>query len=72
MVLVLGAMVWLYSSFLVAAVIVIAVYAAGGFALHRAGVNMFGRQRKVEHRRRSTYHTCIKCEQLVKELHETV
>ena len=64
-----GAVTWYFTSFLVAAGIAIAIYAAGGFSLHRAGINIFGRERKVEYQRRSSYHTCINCKQRVKEVH---
>jgi hypothetical protein len=64
-----GAVTLYFTSFLVAAGTAIAIYAAGGYFLHRAGINIFGRERKVEYQRRSSYHTCIRCQQRVKEVH---
>ena len=72
LVLVAVAVIWYFTSFLVAAGTAIATYAVGGYLLHRVGVNVFGRERKVEHQRMTSYHTCISCEKPVKELHESV
>ncbi len=55
-------------SFLVAAGIGLGTAAAAAFLLHRAGVNVFGRENKVVQPRVSTYHTCISCKEPVKEL----
>jgi hypothetical protein len=68
LVLTVSAVIWWFTSFLAAAAIAVAAYAGGGYVLHRAGVNLFGRQRKVEYKRKSTFHTCIKCQRQVKAL----
>jgi hypothetical protein len=67
-VLILTAVIWYFTSFLFAAAIALVAFAGGGFLLQRLGMNIFGRENKVEHPRRSTYYTCISCHQPVKEL----
>jgi hypothetical protein len=67
-VLVVSAFVWYFTSLLIAIGMAIAAFAGGGYWLQRRGVNIFGREITVEHQRKSTYHTCMHCEQAVKEL----
>ncbi len=69
LVLIVAAVTWYYTSLLVAAGTAIAAYVGGGFLLHRVGMNVFGRERTVEHPRKSSFHTCISCQLPVKELH---
>src|SRR5262245_53996616 len=38
------------------------------FGLHRAKVNVFGKENRLEQSRTSIYHTCISCKQSVREL----
>jgi hypothetical protein len=66
--LIASALSWYFYSFLVALAAAVIVFALGGLALQRLGLNIFGRERKVEHRRTSSFHTCIRCEQPVKRL----
>ena len=68
--LVVAAFLWYFSSsFLGAALIAAASYIGGGYWLQKkAGWNLFGQERKVEQHRKSSFHTCIKCQQRVKEL----
>jgi hypothetical protein len=67
---VLGAAVIWYgtSSFPWAIAIGIIAFAGGGYCLQRAGVNLFGQVRTVEHQRKSNFHACIRCQQPVKQL----
>jgi hypothetical protein len=65
---VVGALTWLLSSFLAALLISLGGFAGAAYALHRAGVNVFGREREVTQTRSSAFRTCICCEQPVKEL----
>jgi hypothetical protein len=65
--LLLAAVTWYFTSFL-AAVGTAIVFAAGGYLLHRAGLNLFGIERRVEHPRRSSFHECIRCKASVKEI----
>src|SRR5262245_24726409 len=53
---------------LAAAAIGLGAAAAAAFLLHRAGVNIFGREIQIVQPRVTTYHTCIRCERSVKEL----
>lgn len=69
--LVLILILWFFVSFWWALVIAIGVYFGGGYALQRAGVNLFGRTREVEFQRKSSYYTCVCCQQPVKELSQT-
>jgi hypothetical protein len=67
-VLVCGVLIWSFASFWATGGIALAAFAGGGYLLHRAGLNIFGRERQVEQRRKSSYHTCINCEKPVREL----
>jgi hypothetical protein len=70
-VLVLAAFVWYFSSwFLAAFATFLVVYAAGGYFIQRAGWNLFGSVRRVEHQNKSSFHTCIRCQQPVKEVRQ--
>lgn len=73
LVLILSGFVWYFSSsFLAAAATALIVYVAGGYCAHRAGWNLFGTVRKVEQSRTSSFHTCIRCVQPVKEVRQKV
>jgi hypothetical protein len=61
-------LVWYFTSFLIAFLLAVAVFAGGGYLLQRKGVNVFGTERTVERHRKSTYYTCVRCSQPVKEL----
>ncbi len=69
-ILVVAGFIWYFSAwFLAAALIAVLAYAGGGYLLQKqAGWNLFGTERRVEHQRKSAFHTCIKCQQPVKEL----
>lgn len=67
-VLIAAAATWYFTSFLVATGTAIIAFILGGFLLHRAGMNIFGRDRKVEQQRKSTFHCCISCQQPAKEV----
>jgi hypothetical protein len=66
--LVVFALAWILSSFLTALLIAIIGFAGSAYALHRKGVNVFGREREVTQARSSSHHTCICCQQPVKEI----
>jgi hypothetical protein len=42
--------------------------AVAAFLLHRAGVNVMGKENRIVQPRVTIYHTCISCKQPVKEL----
>jgi hypothetical protein len=56
-----------YSTVLVAAAIALGT-AIIGFLLHRAGVNIVGKDKQITWPRVSVYHTCIRCGEAVKEV----
>ena len=62
---------WYFSSLLIALLLAIVTYVGGGFWLHRIGLNIFGKQREVEQRRRTSSYKCICCGQGVKKLEVT-
>jgi hypothetical protein len=67
--LIVGGVTWYYSaSFLSALATAIALFAIGGFLIHRAGVNIFGGERRVTHELTSTHYTCVRCQQPVREV----
>lgn len=70
-VLIAFAVLWYYTSFLWAAGLAITAYVLGGYLLQKLGLNVFGRERKVEHPRKSSFHTCVSCNQTVKRLQQT-
>lgn len=63
-----GAVTWYYSSFILGALIALALHFGGGYGLQRAGLNIFGRERRVTYPRTSSFRTCICCQQTVKEV----
>jgi len=69
-VLVVGAVIWYFTSFWWGAGMAIVLYAGGGYGMQRAGLNLFGKTRQVEYQRKSEVHTCISCEEPVKVLRE--
>jgi hypothetical protein len=60
--------VWFFSSLLAATLTAFGLFLLGGGLLQMVGVNIFGKQRIVEHQRKSTYHSCISCDEIVKEI----
>jgi hypothetical protein len=71
LVILMTGMVWYFSWYLPALIFAIAAFVGGGYLFQSQGVNIFGREREVEHARKSSYYTCISCQQPVKELHRT-
>jgi hypothetical protein len=66
---VVGALTWILTfSFWTAVVILLGGFAGGAYALQRAGVNVFGRENEVKQARTTSYHTCICCQQPVREI----
>jgi hypothetical protein len=63
-----GACVWFFSSILSGVLSGIGLFLLGGGLLHMVGVNIFGWQRMVEHPRKSTFHSCISCGEIVKQV----
>jgi hypothetical protein len=61
--------VWSRETFWMAFLAAVGLFLAGSL-LQLFGINIFGRRRIVEHRRKSIQHRCISCGQLVKEVHE--
>jgi hypothetical protein len=57
---------WYYWTFQYALIASVMTFVLVGGLLHAIGVNIFGRQRVVEHPRTSAYHTCIQCGEAVK------
>lgn len=68
LVLLAAGLVWYFRSFNLAVQFAVVVFFAGGYLIHRLGLNVFGWERNVEHQRKSSYYTCLCCEQPVKEL----
>ena len=66
--LLLAIVVWAWTSFAWGLLFAILLYCIGGYLLNRLGINIFGRERKVEHQRKSRIYLCICCHQPVKEL----
>ena len=66
--LVAGVVTWFYSSFAVGALVAAGLYVAVGYGLQRAGLNIFGAERRVSQQRSSSFRTCICCQQTVKEV----
>lgn len=44
------------------------LFLVAGWGIHAAGLNIFGRVREVEQRRRSVFHSCLCCNRPVKEV----
>jgi hypothetical protein len=57
-----------YANFLIALGTAVVLFGGGGFALQKTGLNIFGRLRSVELTRKSSYYTCLGCQQPVREL----
>jgi hypothetical protein len=68
--LLLTALTWIASSFLLGFVVGLAAFAGGAYALERTGVNVFGREFEVSQPRSTACNTCICCEQPVREIRE--
>lgn len=60
--------VWAWTSFAWGLLFAILLYCVGGYLLHSLGVNIFGRERRVEHQRKSRVYLCLCCQEPVKEL----
>ena len=67
---ILAVLTWLASSFSVGVFFGIAAFGGGAYALHRAGINVFGRENEISQPRSSTYHTCICCHQSTREIRD--
>lgn len=63
--------VWSWSSFQWATLFALVTFGLGGLVLHSLGINIFGRERRIEHPRKSFVHHCISCREPVKELQIT-
>ena len=70
LVLIVSGFLWYFSSSFVAAILfAIMVYAGGGYFFQKMlGWNLFGAERLIEQQRKSSFHTCVHCQQPVKEL----
>lgn len=60
--------VWYFSFLQAAAWTAAGVFVLGGGLLQLLGVNIFGRNRIVEQQRKSTYHSCISCGEVVRQI----
>jgi hypothetical protein len=58
---------WIFTRFLPAALIALAICAGGAYLISRAGGSLFGRENKVFQARISSHNACISCQQAVKE-----
>lgn len=58
---------WYYWSLQNALITSVTLFVLGGGLLQSIGVNVFGKQRTVEHPRTSEYHSCIQCGEAVKK-----
>ena len=63
-----AAFIWDWTTFRWAVFFVLVGFPVIGILLHRWGFNVFGRERRVEHRRTSRFRHCRCCQQQVKEL----
>ena len=66
LVLVLAAILWVWTSFLWALLFAVVVYTVSGYLLHARGFNIFGRERRVEHERKGHFYACLCCHEPVK------
>jgi hypothetical protein len=66
----LAVLTWIASSFSAGLIIGITLFAGGAYALHRAGINVFGREREIAQPRSSAYYTCICCQHPAREIRE--
>ena len=60
--------IWYRDSLTTASLAALGLFFVGGGILHLAGLNIFGRNRTVEHPRKSTFYSCISCGQVVKKI----
>ena len=60
--------IWSWLSLETAMLCVLIGFPLIGYLLHLAGLNIFGKKRRVEHLRKSRFHRCICCDQRVKEI----
>lgn len=67
LVLLFATFVWTASSFMASLIFAVLTFAGGGYALHLAGINVFGRERHIEHPRTSICQICIKCGENVRQ-----
>ncbi len=65
-----AAVTWFYTTFLTAVFTAIIAFAGGGWFLQQIGMNVFGRETRIEHRRKKQLHTCIRCHQQTKMVAE--
>jgi hypothetical protein len=63
-----GSVAFFFATFWVAAGIGLGAAMAAAFLLHRAGVNVFGKETRIVQPRVSSYHTCVSCKEAVKEM----
>jgi hypothetical protein len=68
--LIVGGLSWYYywAQWLPSALTALGVFVLGGNFIHNLGLNIFGGRREIVEQRTSTYHTCIRCHQRVKEV----
>jgi hypothetical protein len=59
---------WYFYSLQIAAVSTVGGFIIGGLLLHWSGINIFGMNQIVEHQRKSPYHCCICCGEVVKKI----
>jgi hypothetical protein len=68
---VLAVLTWIAGSFSAGLVVGLALFGGGAYALHRAGINVFGRENEVMQPRSTAYHTCICCQEPAREILES-
>jgi hypothetical protein len=66
--LVAGVVTWYVTTWWIGILLTVLMYAVGGYQLQRAGLNIFGSESLVTRPRSSSYRTCIRCQQPVKEI----
>jgi hypothetical protein len=67
--LIVGGLTWYYgANFAAGAWTALALFILGGFLIHRAGINIFGGERRIVEERTTTYYSCLRCKQPVKEI----
>ena len=59
---------WYFYSLLTATITTVAGFVVAGLLLQWTGINIFGSNHIVEHRRKSSYHNCISCGEAVKQI----
>jgi hypothetical protein len=65
--LIAGGVTWYYSSFFTGGLTALGLFVIGGILIHLAGVNIFGGERRLIEDRSTTYYSCLRCKQPVKE-----